>query len=915
MSKYVQELEMAPGWHRLPNGVVVYSDPIALRLADPKDSVEKAYKSRMTLAKEKNGQWTQLEKVDDITAGGSEMFRKIGINEEPQRTLSFFAPSRFKDYWEHDSEVPISPFPEPEDAIQSVEWSEDDAEEIEEMEQQVENQDIEKLVIAKHPHEVELDETMFSEKTSVKDLQMARKERNLPYTGSKKRLLERLMNFKINIETQMQLSIANKIYKEQQRIPVTIGQPKLPSLAEQERHFITHMPYAGWCQACVASRAKEDKHVNREEQEDQGRNLIQMDFCYTYTGEDQRGDEPTLGKVHKRQDQFRTCLILTSSETKAIYAVPVPSKGTASLKTITEEVARFALENSAYDPVIFQADPERAMRQTLRSVQQVRSVMGLKTEIRMTGTGQHASNGQVERAVQTVRKLANCLRTFAEDRARLRILGSFHLYPWSFRYASFLLNRFRVLEKCNKTSFELATGHGYHGKLALFGESVLFKKMVKYKGNNVFERGIWAGKRPWNDSHVILTPDGAFEARAIRRLAAGENFIATDMAIAKGLPWSYSPQGILMRHAGDTQRTRIPSLEVEAEENEMKEIAADVASGLIGPTPGLRTPAPRTPGVGQAAPGTPAPGTPAPQIPQAGVKRTLEEGEDEGQGAKRIDDSTSPRRMHEKREAHGEVEEQEKKQKVEDSSKDVRMPESSPRGSPSNPPGYAGVNAVSMEVHGDDEVDWNLIPDEVEEEFTYGGEEDDDPPVVTEERLAELDKQAREKEIQRMMEMPAMIETDENEVTQTEGYIISTKEVYCWKHRLEIGGWFRRARLVARQFRSSIDLEQTFAPTSMMMVPKLLIHLIVNVFTNFKAMTLDIKDAFLMAPQPADEAFRESGWKNLSTSSMPTGSENCCIAMVPIVCPSTRGLWDESRRHATDFDDVARAIVPGGTRR
>ena len=202
--------------------------------------------------------------------------------------------------------------------------------------------------------------------------------------------------------------------------------------------------------------------------------------------------------------------------------------------------------------------------------------------------------------------------------------------------------------------------------------------MVKYKGNNVFERGIWAGKHPWNDGHVILTPDGAFEARAIRRLAAGENFIAADMAIAKGLPWSYSPQGILMRHAGDTQRTRIPTLEVEAEENEMKEIAADVASGLIGPTPGLRTPAPRTPGVGQAAPGTPAPGTPAPQIPQVGVKRTLEEGED-GQEAKRIDDSASPRRAREKWEAHEESEEQEKKQKVDDSSTDLRRPESSPR--------------------------------------------------------------------------------------------------------------------------------------------------------------------------------------------------------------------------------------------
>ena len=33
LSKYVKELEMTPGWHRLPNGVAVYSDPVATQLA------------------------------------------------------------------------------------------------------------------------------------------------------------------------------------------------------------------------------------------------------------------------------------------------------------------------------------------------------------------------------------------------------------------------------------------------------------------------------------------------------------------------------------------------------------------------------------------------------------------------------------------------------------------------------------------------------------------------------------------------------------------------------------------------------------------------------------------------------------------------------------------------------------------
>ena len=53
LSKYVKELEMTPGWHRLPNGVAVYSDPVATQLVDPSSSIEKDYKARMALVKGK----------------------------------------------------------------------------------------------------------------------------------------------------------------------------------------------------------------------------------------------------------------------------------------------------------------------------------------------------------------------------------------------------------------------------------------------------------------------------------------------------------------------------------------------------------------------------------------------------------------------------------------------------------------------------------------------------------------------------------------------------------------------------------------------------------------------------------------------------------------------------------------------
>ena len=38
--------------------------------------------------------------------------------------------------------------------------------------------------------------------------------------------------------------------------------------------------------------------------------------------------------------------------------------------------------------------------------------------------------------------------------------------------------------------------------------------------------------------------------------------------------------------------------------------------------------------------------------------------------------------------------------------------------------------------------------------------------------------------------------------------------VITWKHRIEKGGWFRRARLVARQYKWSVFTDEAFAPTS-----------------------------------------------------------------------------------------------------
>ena len=121
--------------------------------------------------------------------------------------------------------------------------------------------------------------------------------------------------------------------------------------------------------------------------------------------------------------------------------------------------------------MIFQADGERSTSQLLRAVQYCRSQLGLHTETRATGVGQHASNGQAERGIHSVRRLANWLRNMAESKAEVKIRGSCHLYPWSFRHAAWLLTRYRVIN--GQTFCQLLHDRKYGGQVAMFGESVV----------------------------------------------------------------------------------------------------------------------------------------------------------------------------------------------------------------------------------------------------------------------------------------------------------------------------------------------------------------------------------------------------------------------------------------------------------
>ena len=637
ISREVGLLEKVPGWHALPNGIVVHSSPQATHFLDPSMSFGPEWCGRMTLVKKKDnsGAWEQIE---SLAAYRDTPLPFRALPAGPRSALTFVAPGLIRDYFVLNSEVPVSQYPLLSGEPSS--WPDDERDEEggefpmlaagsggrAEILEDVEFVDPDEL-------RVQIDETWFDKETKLKDLQEICKQLGLATSGSKTKVLRRLQRFKHQQEEKMAYEVAQRLFAESRREAIPLKTPKLPSRHEQELRQLTHLPFQPWCQQCVATRSKEDPRMKEDQSDrkDRGRPVISFDCGFTYTA-----DAP-------EEKQWGTALYVAESESKATLCIPVQAKGSASLKQVTEELTRFSMQVCNTQPIIFQSDGERATRQVLRAIQHARASLGLTAEVRTTSRDQHASNSQAERAVQSVRKLANTLRQYAEEKSGVKITGDMHCYPWSFRHAAWLMLRYRVIN--GATSCEMLTDRQYVGRVALWGETVLFKDVTSFKrkGEPVYRRGVWVGKSSWSDSHICLTRSEAVEARSIRRLP--DQFDGQMLIHCRGLPWQYSVQGILMK-TKFAARQRLAEAAEEATgeeqvEKEAKMVGEEVAMRMYGhgpitpgpapegypktpartpaaPTPASKTPALRTPVV-MPMPATPArsvPKTPAPEPPR-----------------------------------------------------------------------------------------------------------------------------------------------------------------------------------------------------------------------------------------------------------------------------------------------------------
>ena len=325
-----------------------------------------------------------------------------------------------------------------------------------------------------------------SKQSKVKDLQDACNFLGVNASGSKTKLFDRLCSYFSREHRKDMESIKHNLQQQmlgpQAKIQ-TKGAEKPDDPKIIERHEVTHLPFAPWCDSCLKTKSREDKMIQNTDaaEEDSGVPHIQMDWMY-------------LG---------RNCPALILLDTTTRYGAIFPARSKGVWRALAEFCVRFSLGHNYLSEVVYVMDSEPATLGLLDMVVMVRQEMGYPTSKKVGKPYHKGRTARVERYIQTVRRHASTLMTSVEDHIH-EVLHDLHcLRAWSLVHAVFLLNRFHEHSAIKATAFETVFGRQYNGKLLPFGEFAFgLRKPMKKTRTSVWQGGIWIGKDE-SDMHVL----------------------------------------------------------------------------------------------------------------------------------------------------------------------------------------------------------------------------------------------------------------------------------------------------------------------------------------------------------------------------------------------------------------------------
>ena len=223
------------------------------------------------------------------------------------------------------------------------------------------------------PEVLEVNGQTLNPQSPLREIRKACQWLGLSKNGSKDKCWTRLKAAVAEGRRNLVVESAKILLKDPElvRDPVAAPLPSLPSLGEQEKHMITHLPRADWCEACQAARSREDNFKgDGPTRRDESSSVLSLDYMFT-------------GKwVH---------LMVVDTWSKMCHAIPVQGKGAVSLKTSVDEINRLT-NFLSYHEVTLRTDKEPSMVQLCKVISALRERAGLKTKTEHVPKGAHQGN-------------------------------------------------------------------------------------------------------------------------------------------------------------------------------------------------------------------------------------------------------------------------------------------------------------------------------------------------------------------------------------------------------------------------------------------------------------------------------------------------------------------------------------------
>ena len=220
----------------------------------------------------------------------------------------------------------------------------------------------------------------------------------------------------------------------------------------------------------------------------------------------------------------------------------VPSK--SSGKFVIERVWAFMKELGIEGgDVIVKTDQEPAIKYLVEEIARRKAEVGGRWIRENSPVESHASNGVVERGIQSVEGQVRVMKGALEEKWGVKIGSKHAVIPWIVEYATHLLNRFEVSHD-GKTAYERCKGKKAKHMGIEFGEGVLWRRRpaggAMAKMTVLWQEGVFLGIKGRTGEFIVGDPKGVWKTRTLQRTPMSTRWARSNAEMVRGVPWKTS---------------------------------------------------------------------------------------------------------------------------------------------------------------------------------------------------------------------------------------------------------------------------------------------------------------------------------------------------------------------------------------